>query len=60
MGSVQELASKAYEKAAEAQAGASRPRRLPGGRGRDATGASGGAGGDDSVDADYEEVDDKR
>jgi molecular chaperone DnaK len=59
---VQELASKAYEKAAQAEAGQAgageQASEAAGGASEDAHGAS-GASGDDSVDADYEEVDDK-
>jgi molecular chaperone DnaK len=60
---VQELASKAYEKAAQAEAGQAggageQASEAAGGASEDAQGGS-GASGDDSVDADYEEVDDK-
>ncbi len=59
---VQELASKAYEKAAQAEAGQSgageQASEAAGGASEDAQGGPGAAS-DDSVDADYEEVDDK-
>ncbi len=59
LNSVQELASKAYEKAAQAQAGAEQAQEAAGGADPGAQDSSGGADGDDSVDAEYEEVDDK-
>ena len=62
MASVQELASKAYEKAAEAQGGsgadAGAPGGTPGGEDASSSGASNKSDDDGSVDADYEVVDD--
>jgi hypothetical protein len=54
---VQELASKAYEKASAAQGGGEDQQAEPGADQQD---ASGGEGEDGPVDADYEVVDDDK
>jgi molecular chaperone DnaK len=58
MTAVQEVTSKAYEKAAQAQAGGEQAGGAQGGEGGAQGGAGGSEGADGSVDADYEVVDD--